>query len=227
MISVASIVGEITSLDYDAGAAEFFKCSNNLNAQVMLNSLLEAEDIECSVSSAVTATLLYGSFLWKDSLSPSGLAAAVNSSEGIFRSDTLHDRTVLDYATRFDMSAAPWTKLTKTQVAFPSDTEELIHRLHDLHVLAIFFFKRSGYMSQGLQKLINFCASNRMLIKTRIHLDSKFIAKMICAVDKRIYLWLKQCNAQDSVVDTDLDLMNFVQISQDIHFNRFNYILPP
>ena len=227
MILVAASVGEITVLDYDADAVEFFKCSNNLNAQVMLNSLLETEGIDCSISSAVTASLLYGSFLWKDALSPSGLAAAVISSEGIFRSDTLHDGMVLDYATRYDMSASSLTKLTKTQVAFPADTEELIHRLKALHVLAQFFFKRSGYMSQGLQKLINFCVSNRMLIKTRIHLDSRFIAKMICAVDERIYLWLKQCSSQASVVDTDLELMNFSQISQDIQFNRFNYILPP
>ena len=60
IILVAASIGEITALHYDADAAEFFKCSNNLNAQVMLNSLLEAEGIDCSILSAVTATLLMG-----------------------------------------------------------------------------------------------------------------------------------------------------------------------
>ena len=63
----------------------------------MLNSLLETEGIECSVSAAVATTLLYGSFLWKDSLSPSGFAASVLTSEGVLRSDTLHEGMVLDF----------------------------------------------------------------------------------------------------------------------------------
>ena len=227
MILVASSVGEVINPDYDADAAEFFKCSNNLNAQVMLNSLLETEGIECSVSAAVTTSLLYGSFLWKNSLSPSGLAASVISTEGIFRTDILHEGMVLDYATRFDMSAASLTKLTKTQVAFPTNIEDLTHRLQALLTLVQFFFKRSGYMSQGLQKFVNFCCSNRMLLRTRIHLDNQFIAKLICSVDERIYLWLKQCSASTSVIDTDLSLIDFTQAIQDIMLNRFNYILPP
>ena len=227
MILVASSVGEVTNPEYNADATEFFKCSNNLNAQVMLNSLLEAEGIECSVSAAVTATLLFGSFLWKNSLSPSGLAASVISTEGIFRTDTLHEGMILDHATRFDMSAASLTKLTKTQVAFPNNVEDLTHRLRALLMLVQFFFKRNGYMSQGLQKFVNFCCSSRMLLRTRIHLDTRFIAKLICAVDERIYLWLKQCSAVTSVTDTDLSLTDFTQSIQDIQLNRFNYILPP
>jgi hypothetical protein len=227
MILIASSISEVTVVDYDADASEFFKCSTNLNAQVMINSMFEAEGVECSISAAVTTTLLYGSFLWKNSLSPSGLAASVISSEGIFRSDTLHEGMILDYATRFDMSEASLSKLTKTQVVFPKDVEELIHRLKALHLLAAFFFKKSGYMSQGLKSLLNFCTSNRTLLKTRIHLDSKFTAKMICAIDERIYLWLKECSKESSVEDTDLSLMNFTQLTQDIQLNRFNYLLPP
>ena len=49
MILVASSVGEVTNPEYNADATEFFKCSNNLNAQVMLNSLLEAEGIKCGL----------------------------------------------------------------------------------------------------------------------------------------------------------------------------------
>ena len=89
----------------------------------MLNSQFEIEGIECSVSSAVTATLIYGSFLWKNPLSPPGLAASVISSEGLFRTDTLHEGMVLDYSTKFYMSEASLGKLTKTQVVFPVDAE--------------------------------------------------------------------------------------------------------
>ena len=91
MIFLASSVGEITEVEYKAEAVELFKCSNNINAQVMLNSQFLIEGIECSFSSAVTATLLYGRFLWKNPLSSSGLAASVISSEGLFRTDTLHE----------------------------------------------------------------------------------------------------------------------------------------
>ena len=154
MILVAASVGEVTEVDYDADAAEFFKCSTTLHAQVMLNSLFEAEGVDCSVSAAVATTLLYGSFLWKNPLSPSGLAASVLSSEGFMRSDTLHEGMVLDYATKFDMSTASLSKLTKTQVLFPVDLEELTHRIRGLQLLAALFFKRNGYMSQGLKQVV-------------------------------------------------------------------------
>ena len=62
MILVASSVGEITKVEYNAKAVDFFKCSNNINAQVILNSQFEIEEIECSVSSAVTSKLLYDIF---------------------------------------------------------------------------------------------------------------------------------------------------------------------
>ena len=62
MILVASSVGDITEVDYNSEAVGFFKFSNKINAQVMLNSQFEIEGIEFSFSSAVTSTLLYGSF---------------------------------------------------------------------------------------------------------------------------------------------------------------------
>ena len=106
----------------------------------MLNIQLEIEGIKCSVSSAVTETLLYSRFLWKNTLSPSGLAASVISSENIFPTDTLHEGMVLDYSTKFDMSAASLGKITKTKVVFPVDAEELIHRLQGLHIYQKLFF---------------------------------------------------------------------------------------
>ena len=227
MILIASSESEVTKVEYDADASEFFRCSTPLHAQVMINSLLEAEGIECSVSTAMSTTLLYGSFLWRNALSPAGLAASVLTSEGIICSDTLQEGMVLDFATKFDMSAISLSKLTKTQVLFPKDVEELTHRIRGLHILASFFFKKTGFMSQGIKQMVNFCLDNRSLLKTKIYLDNEFIAKFMCAIDERVYLWLKQCSIVKSVVDTDLTLMNYSSIIQDIKLNRFVYILPP
>ena len=227
MILVAASTGEITDHEYSADAAEFFKASNTLHAQVMLNSLFETEGLDVSVSPAVATSFLYGSFLWRNALSPSGFAASVLTSEGVFRSDTLHDGMVLDFSTKFDMSQSSLNKLTKSHVVFPTDVEDTIQRLKGLRVLAIFFFKKSSYLSQGLTKVVNFCCDNKMIIRKHIHLDSKFIAKMICAVDERIYLWLKQCGTNTSVTDTDHSLVDFSSLTSDIQLSRFNYVLPP
>ena len=227
MILVACSVSEVTALEYDAEGAEFFKSSSILNAQVMLNSLLEAEGIDCSVSTALTSSLLLGSFLWKDSISPSGFASSVLSSESFIRTDTLSEGMILDYATKFDMSETSLTKLTKTQVVFPTDVEELTHRLRGFHALACFFFKKTGFISQGLKKLINFCLDNKAVLRTRVFLDDKFIDKFICAVDNRIYQWLRQCSMKDTVIDTDFSLVEFSSLISDVQLNRFHYLLPP
>ena len=227
MILVATSTSEATELDYNADGAEFFKASSTLNAQVMLNSLFEAEGIDCSVSAAVTTTLLYGSFLWKDALSPSGFAASVLSSEGILRSDTLHEGMILDYATKFDISSSSLSKLTKSQVLFPQDVEELTHRIRAIYALATFFFKKNGFLSQGLKRVKNFCLDNKMMLRTRIYLDNQLIAKFLCAIDDRIYQQLKQCSSKEVVTDTDLSLIEFSSLLSDVQCNRFTYFLPP
>ena len=124
-------------------------------------------------------------------MSPSGFAGSVIPYEGIFQKETLYEGMILNHATKFEISASSLSKLTKTQVAYPVDVDEMLHRTQALYTLATLFFKRSGYMSQGLQRLANFCTSKKMLIKIRIHLDIHFIAKLIYSIDERIYLWLK------------------------------------
>ena len=227
MLLVASSICEITEVEYSAEAMEFFKSSSTLNAQVMLNSLLEAENIDCSVSPAVAATWAYGSFLWKNAFSPSGFASSVLTSEGIMRGDTLQEGMVLDYATKFDMTEASLSKLTKTQVLYPTTVEELCHRIKAFQCLASFFFKKHGYLSQGLLRVVRFCEENRMLIRTRIFIDRTFIAKFMCAIDDRVYQWLKQCSTNEMVTDTDMTLVEFSPLLQDVQLNRFNYALPP
>ena len=183
MITVASSNYKITEVDYTTEGAEFFKCSSILNAQVMINCIFEAENINCSVSSAVVSTLQFGSFLWKDSISPLGFAALVLSSGDFLHSDTLHDGTILVYTTKFEMSETALNKLTKSQVLFPSDVEELTHRIRGIHALSVFFFKKNGFLSQGLKKVVNFCLDNKLILKTRIYMDKKIISKFICVLN--------------------------------------------
>ena len=85
MILVASIMGEVTEVEINEAAAEFFSSSSVLNASIVLNSALEAERIYCSVSNALTTALMHESFLWSSPLIPSGLAASVLTSEVICR----------------------------------------------------------------------------------------------------------------------------------------------
>ena len=50
---------------------------------------------------------------------------------------------------------------------------------------------------------------------------------MICAVDERIYLWLKQCGSHSAVTNTDHLLVEFSSLTSDVQLSRFNYVLPP
>ena len=40
-------------------------------------------------------------------------------------------------------------------------------------------------------------------------------------------MWLQQCSIHSEVIDTDLCLLDFTPLFQDIQYNRFNYMLPP
>ena len=66
-----------------------------------------------------------------------------------------------------------------------------------------------------------------MLLRTRIYIDEAFIARFLCAIDDRIYQWLKQCSINQMVTDTDLTLVDFSSMIADIQVNRFVYSLPP
>ena len=116
MILLASSVNEAIPTELNPDALEFFKSANTLHATVMLNSHLEAKQIECSILNAMATNLLYGSFLWVNLVTLSGLACSVITTEDFLRNDTLYDGLVLDYSTKFEMSAASLEKLTKTQV---------------------------------------------------------------------------------------------------------------
>ena len=227
MILVATSTGEATNVNYEQEAADFFKATNILHAQVLLNSELESAKIDCTISPAMTTMLTHGGFLWSGPLTPSGFAASTIISEGVIRTDTLYEGMVLDYSTKHDMSATSLEKLTKTQVMFPTTIETAVERLQALQVLSAYFFGRRSFISQGLIKLVNSCLDNRQLLRTKLYMDKKFIAKFIYAFDDRIYQWLRQCSTVDAVTDTDLELVAFGNLFKDIILSRFDITLPP
>ena len=146
----------------------------------MLNSLLEAEQIDCSISSAMATSLYHGSFLWVNSVTPSGLACYVVTSEDFMRTDTFHEGLVLDYSTRFEMSEKALEKLTKTQVRFPEDMEGTLERIKAVNVLCKLFFGKRSLIAQGLTRFIIRCQDNKRMMRANAYLDKTFIAKDVC-----------------------------------------------
>ena len=105
MLLIASSKGEAVPSKLGDEALSFFSQSSTLNAQIFINSYLENLKIEVSVSAAVTTSLQHGSFVWYNSLTPSGFASSVLTSMEIMRPDLLHEGIVLDYSTKHEMSA--------------------------------------------------------------------------------------------------------------------------
>ena len=223
MLLVASSVGQAMPSKLDDSAMEFFSQPNSMHAQLVLNSILETARLQVSVSPALATLFLSGSFLWSNPITPSGLASSVLTTEGILRNDTLQEALVLELATKFEMSNSSLTKLTKTQVIFPSNVHDMTERFHALRLIAGFFLGEDSFLPQSLTALTNWCEDNGTLLKTRLLLDSSFLTKFMMSVDDRVYQWLKQCCSAASVADTDLDLLNLKIICSDIQCNRFFY----
>ena len=78
--------------------------------------------------------------LWSNAITPSDFSASVISTKDIISNDTIHDRIILDYSTKHEITEESLTKLTKTQVIFPVDIEATIQRLDALTALSELFF---------------------------------------------------------------------------------------
>ena len=226
MILVASSQGEVTAMELNDQASAFFKCSNHLSANVMLNCLLETKQIDCSISTAMTQALMCGCFLWRNAITPSGFAASAIVSEDTVRNDTLHQGMVLDLSTKFEMSADSIEKLTKSNIAYPTTIEGLIERLKAIKELSIFFFNEFSHASQGLINLTLHFMDNKPLLRSRAMVDDEFISKVLCCVDDRLYQWLKQCSRATYTKQTTTALTNFGDIFLKILTNEFHYTLP-
>ena len=67
-------------------------------------------------------------------------------SEGVFRSDTLHEGMVLDISTKHEVSAESLKKLRKTQVIFLSEAEEMVHRIKGISNRAEYFSRKEVFL---------------------------------------------------------------------------------
>ena len=226
MMLVASSSGGEPATEINTQAEAFFKSTNLLHAHIFLNSVLENDQIECSISNAMATSLWHGSMLWQNSVTPSGLACSVITSDDFLQGDTLQEGLVLDYTTKFEISEKSLEKLTKTQVRFPPDIEATIERVRALQALCELFFGRCSIPAQGLKALVNKCKDNKRLLRTQHHLDEEFIPKLMCAIDHRLFQWLNQCSRATSVEDTSIMLLTYSTLFDDIMMHRFYYILP-
>ena len=160
MILTASSSGNVTAQEINEEAREFFNQSSTLNAQIYLNSFLEAREIECTISSALATVLMHGSLTWSNEVTPSGLASSVISSRDIIHNDTLYEGIVLDYSIKHEISGESLKKLTKTQVLYPTDIESMIHRLDALAALCELFFGETSLLYKGIDEFVYECKKN-------------------------------------------------------------------
>ena len=166
MILVVSSRRDVVSSDINENGLEFFKQSTSLLAQIYLNSYLESKDIECSVSLALVIILMHGSFLWSNAVTPSGLSASVITTKDIIANNSLHNGIVLDYSMKHkitDESLTKLTKLTKTQVIYPTDIEATIQRIDALMALSELFFGENSYLVKGLDQFVFNYTRNKIL----------------------------------------------------------------
>ena len=131
-------------------AMAFFALSNFSKAQQYLESILESKGIECSILTTAVNLLLQWCMLWLNPLTPSGLARSVISSKDIIFNDSLHEGILLDFSTKHKISKASLTKLTKTQVVYPTSIELMIKRVEAILTFTEMFFTVKSYLYQGL-----------------------------------------------------------------------------
>jgi len=225
MLLVTSGIGQTVPSKLEDSVMEFFNQSNSMHAQLILDSILETAQLQVSVSPALATLFLSGSFLWSNPIAPSGLASSVLTTEGTLRKDTLQDALVLDLASKFEMSNLSITKLTKTQVIFPSNIHDMTERFQALRLISGFFFGEFSILPQSFLDLTNWCEDNISLLKTRLLLDTSFLTKFMMSVYDRIYQWLKQCRSTASLANTHIDLINMNTVCSNIQTNRYFYLL--
>ena len=226
MILVASSINKATVTELNPRAIKFFKSMSTLNATIFLNSILESEQIDCSISSAMAKSLMHGSLLWATSTKPSGLVCCVITLEDYCRTDALYRGMVLDLSTKHKMDATSLNKLTKMHVKFPDDADGVIERFCVLTALYQLLFGRWSLPALGLKGLVNSCQDSKRVLRGSIHQDRDFIPKIMYAVNQRLYTWLSQCSNVSTVEQTTIKLLDYPSLFKDVMMQRFQYNLP-
>ncbi len=135
-------------------------------------------------------------FLWLNLLTPSGFASSVISSKDIIFNNLLHEGIMLDFSTKHEITKSSLTKLTKTQVMYPSSIELMVERVEAITAFANLFFTEKSHLTKGLQHLLILCKTNRTLLRIKSYLDKLFIAKFLFSIDDRINKRLNECSRQ-------------------------------
>ena len=140
MILVALSRGLVVPSSINDKAQAFFKGANFSKAQQFLESYMEARGVKCSIPTLVANLWLQGCFLWMNPLTPSWFAASVIASKDIILYNLLREGILLDFSTKHKITKASLTKLTKTQVVYPSSIELRIERIETLLAFTTLFF---------------------------------------------------------------------------------------
>jgi hypothetical protein len=88
MMIIASSQGSMVSNEINDEAKKFFASPDRAQAQLFLNTRLEEEGIECTVSTAMTTLFTYGNLIWTSTVTPSGLLSMVISSKDLFPNES-------------------------------------------------------------------------------------------------------------------------------------------
>ena len=226
MMLVASSRGTVVPSELEEEAMNFFKLSSVSRAQQFLESYLETKSIKCTIQTAVANLLLQGCFIWSNPLTPSGLAGSVIASKDVIFNNSIHEGILLDFSTKHEISKASLSKLTKTQVMYPSTIELTIERIEALVALAELFFTDRSVLTEGLLVLLKMSKINKTLLRTKLYLDKMFIAKFLFSIDDRINKWLGECAKAKDITETSLELVDFSTIVSDLKLNRYFCDLP-
>lgn len=219
MFFVASSRGNAIPNTLNEEASLFFISSNFSEAQQYLEHYLEAKGIECAIPTSVTNLWLQGYFLWLNPLTPSGFATSVILSKYVIFNDSLHKGIMLDFSTKHEITKASLTKLTKTQVIYPTSIKLMVKRVEA--ITANLFFTEKSYLTKGLNHLLTLCKSNRTWFRTKLYLDKMFIAKFLFSIYDRINEWLSECGKNDTVDKTSMELVDFATNISNLKLNRY------
>ena len=121
-----------------------------MRAQQFLESLLESRNAKYINKTAVAKFLLNGWFLWLNPLTPSGLAASTISSKDIIFNNSIHEGILLNFSTKYEISKSSLSKLTKTQIMYPSSIELARERLEAL----VDFYRTIIYREMSFDRMM-------------------------------------------------------------------------
>ena len=121
-----------------------------MKAQQFLESLLESRNAKYIIQTDVAKLWLNGCFLWLNPLTPFGLAAFIISAKDIIFNNSIHEGILLNFSTKYEISKSSLSKLTKTQIMYPSSIELARERLEAL----VDFYRTIIYREMSFDRMM-------------------------------------------------------------------------